>query len=66
MTKDHKPTNQGEMERIKNAGGTVEWGRVDGQLALSRALGDSPYKENATLPAEKQRVRLKKYNCTFM
>ena len=37
MTKDHKPTNQSESERIKNAGGTVEWGRVDGQLALSRA-----------------------------
>jgi len=56
MTKDHKPTNQLEMERIKNAGGTVEWGRVDGQLALSRAFGDSPYKENPNMPADKQRV----------
>jgi protein phosphatase 2C family protein 2/3 len=28
---DHKPTNTLETERIKNAGGFVEFGRVNGE-----------------------------------
>ncbi|KAE8202404.1 hypothetical protein CF328_g2229 [Tilletia controversa] len=38
---DHKPTNQKETARITGAGGFVEFGRVNGNLALSRAL-DTP------------------------
>jgi serine/threonine protein phosphatase PrpC len=57
LTKDHKPTNEAELARIRAAGGFVDWGRVDGQLALSRAIGDVAYKENKALPLEKQRVR---------
>ncbi|CAD6936933.1 unnamed protein product, partial [Tilletia laevis] len=38
---DHKPTNQKETARIIGAGGFVEFGRVNGNLALSRAL-DTP------------------------
>lgn len=56
LTKDHKPTNDEENSRIRAAGGYVEFGRVDGQLALSRAVGDAPYKQNKALPLEKQRV----------
>eukprot|EP01122_Echinamoeba_exundans_P010540 TRINITY_DN3969_c0_g3_i1.p1 TRINITY_DN3969_c0_g3~~TRINITY_DN3969_c0_g3_i1.p1 ORF type:complete len:437 (+),score=107.28 TRINITY_DN3969_c0_g3_i1:125-1312(+) len=56
LTKDHKPTNDEELSRIRAAGGYVEFGRVDGQLALSRAVGDSPYKQNKSLPLDKQRV----------
>lgn len=56
LTKDHKPTNDEELTRIRAAGGYVEFGRVDGQLALSRAVGDSPYKQNKSLPLDKQRV----------
>lgn len=37
---DHKPENPKEIERIKKAGGTVSFGRVNGGLNLSRALGD--------------------------
>lgn len=40
MSVDHKPENDKEMTRIKNAGGRVTGeGRVNGGLNLSRALG---------------------------
>lgn len=56
LTDDHKPGNPIELERIRNAGGFVESSRVDGQLALSRAMGDSQYKSNQQLPAHQQKV----------
>jgi len=56
MSDDHKPVNPGEQKRIQDAGGFVEFGRVNGNLALSRALGDFEFKQNATLAAEKQIV----------
>lgn len=37
---DQKPSSEGEMERIKNAGGFVEDGYVNGLLGVSRAFGD--------------------------
>eukprot|EP00914_Ancora_sagittata_P003527 GHVO01007419.1.p1 GENE.GHVO01007419.1~~GHVO01007419.1.p1 ORF type:complete len:375 (+),score=42.80 GHVO01007419.1:200-1324(+) len=43
-TKDHKPINPQEKERIQNAGGSVMIQRVNGSLAVSRALGDFEYK----------------------
>ena len=43
-TLDHKPTNPAEKERIQNAGGSVMIQRVNGSLAVSRALGDFEYK----------------------
>ena len=43
-TEDHKPMNPAERDRIEAAGGRVLRGRVDGELALSRALGDFRYK----------------------
>jgi len=56
LTDDHKPTNEKERRRILAAGGFVESARVDGQLALSRAMGDSQYKTNIQLPADQQKV----------
>ncbi|XP_066560203.1 protein phosphatase, Mg2+/Mn2+ dependent, 1Na (putative) isoform X2 [Amia ocellicauda] len=44
-TEDHKPFNPREKERIENAGGTVTLQRVNGSLAVSRALGDFDFKE---------------------
>ena len=41
---DHKPSNPPELERIQNAGGSVMIQRVNGSLAVSRALGDFEYK----------------------
>eukprot|EP01121_Diplochlamys_sp_Union-15-3_P005265 TRINITY_DN15593_c0_g1_i1.p1 TRINITY_DN15593_c0_g1~~TRINITY_DN15593_c0_g1_i1.p1 ORF type:complete len:234 (+),score=37.67 TRINITY_DN15593_c0_g1_i1:59-703(+) len=40
----HKPTNDAEKERITNAGAPVVRGRIFGNLAVSRALGDHAYK----------------------
>ncbi|XP_062328586.1 protein phosphatase, Mg2+/Mn2+ dependent, 1Na (putative) [Osmerus eperlanus] len=44
-TEDHKPFNPREKERIQNAGGSVTLQRVNGSLAVSRALGDFDFKE---------------------
>ncbi|XP_044291386.1 probable protein phosphatase 1N [Varanus komodoensis] len=43
-TEEHKPGRPRERERIENAGGTVSQQRVNGSLAVSRALGDFDYK----------------------
>lgn len=53
---DHKPTNPDERARIENAGGTVSQKRVDGDLAVSRALGDYNYKKTAGCRPEEQKV----------
>ena len=56
MTVDHKPDLPSELDRIKNAGGTVTQGRVNGNLNLSRAIGDLEYKNNKTLAEDKQLI----------
>ena len=54
LSVDHKPADQYERARIENAGGFVEFNRVNGNLALSRAVGDFAFKGNSSLPAEDQ------------
>ncbi|KAJ7009887.1 hypothetical protein NC653_000559 [Populus alba x Populus x berolinensis] len=56
MSKDHKPGLEVERERIRNAGGFIVVGRVNGTLNLSRAIGDTEFKQNKKLPAEQQIV----------
>uniref|UniRef100_A0AC34RJ63 PPM-type phosphatase domain-containing protein n=1 Tax=Panagrolaimus sp. JU765 TaxID=591449 RepID=A0AC34RJ63_9BILA len=46
LSYDHKPSNEIEQKRIVEAGGWVEFNRVNGNLALSRALGDFAFKRN--------------------
>ncbi|KAF2665632.1 PP2C-domain-containing protein [Microthyrium microscopicum] len=53
---DHKPQNDSERARITAAGGFVDFGRVNGNLALSRAIGDFEFKKTAELPPEQQIV----------
>ncbi|XP_052868848.1 probable protein phosphatase 2C T23F11.1 [Anopheles cruzii] len=53
---DHKPMNTTEMDRICKAGGYVEYNRVNGYLALSRALGDFTLKRNQEKLPEEQMV----------
>lgn len=53
---DHKPQNEGEKARITAAGGFVDFGRVNGNLALSRAIGDFEFKKSAELAPEQQIV----------
>jgi len=58
LSEDHKPAAETERLRIINAGGYLsEIGgvcRVNGNLNLSRAIGDLKYKANSGLPAKDQ------------
>lgn len=56
MSADHKPSLYEEEKRIQQAGGFVQFDRVNGMLAMSRALGDFTYKMNDKLSASKQLV----------
>ncbi|CEF67745.1 Protein phosphatase 2C (PP2C)-like domain-containing protein [Strongyloides ratti] len=56
LSYDHKPQNADESRRIYEAGGFVEFSRVNGNLALSRALGDFCYKQREDLSPSKQIV----------
>ncbi|CAF0906558.1 unnamed protein product [Rotaria sp. Silwood1] len=55
-TKDHKPSDLVERQRIQEAGGTVLIQRVNGSLAVSRALGDFEYKNNSNRRPNQQLV----------
>jgi protein phosphatase 2C family protein 2/3 len=56
LSQDHKPQLETEKSRITAAGGFVDFGRVNGNLALSRAIGDFEFKKSAELPPESQIV----------
>ena len=45
LSYDHKPDDEDEERRIREAGGYVSGGRVEGDLAVSRGLGDFRFKE---------------------
>jgi serine/threonine protein phosphatase PrpC len=53
MSIDHKPDDVEERTRITEAGGFVSEGRVNGNLNLSRAMGDLEYKNNKDRPVDK-------------
>ncbi|CAH1958063.1 unnamed protein product [Acanthoscelides obtectus] len=56
LSEDHKPSNSKEYNRIVAAGGWVDANRVNGSLALSRALGDYAFKRNQYKGPEEQMV----------
>ncbi|KAI3410168.1 tRNA methyltransferase ppm2 [Globodera pallida] len=56
LSTDHKPCNEEESRRIFAAGGWVEFNRVNGNLALSRAFGDFSFKKNESKSAREQIV----------
>jgi len=56
LSRDHKPMDDDERARIVKAGGFVQEGRVNGSLALSRAIGDLEYKRSKELSARDQIV----------
>lgn len=49
---DHKPECEVEIKRIEKAGSVITDGRVDGNLNLTRALGDLKYKVKEGLTPE--------------
>ena len=50
LSRDHKPDLPTERSRVISAGHYVEDSRVDGVIAISRALGDWEYKSDKLLP----------------
>ena len=68
LSTEHRPGAAAEQARITAAGGSVSAvpfsigesvssvDRINGGLAVARALGDSPYKQNAELPPSQQLV----------
>ncbi|XP_017070959.1 probable protein phosphatase 2C T23F11.1 [Drosophila eugracilis] len=52
LSLDHKPNNEAESKRIIEGGGWVEFNRVNGNLALSRALGDFVFKRANKKPED--------------
>jgi serine/threonine protein phosphatase PrpC len=56
LSEDHKPEVESERARIQKAGGYVVDGRINGNLNLSRALGDLEYKKNTDLKVGEQLI----------
>jgi len=64
LSEDHKPNLPGEHDRISRAGGSVERRqvgpivqyRVNGNLNLSRSIGDLEYKKNPCLGPSEQMI----------
>jgi len=64
LSEDHKPNLPGELARIQRAGGCIleqrcprgSVYRVNGDLSLSRALGDLRYKQNSSLRPQDQLI----------
>ena len=52
LSEDHKPDLPSERSRVLQAGHMVEDGRVDGIIAISRAIGDWEYKSATLEPAK--------------
>ncbi len=46
LSYDHKPDDEAEERRVYEAGGFVRGGRVEGDLAVSRGLGDFRFKQD--------------------
>ena len=45
LSHDHKPSNEEEKNRIHAAGSWVIFNRINGAIAISRAIGDWEYKD---------------------
>ena len=56
LSVDHKPDNPPEKARIERAGSFVAIERVNGELAMSRALGDFQYKQAKHMDISQQAV----------
>ncbi|EYU45471.1 hypothetical protein MIMGU_mgv1a008875mg [Erythranthe guttata] len=40
LSQDHRPSCEVERKRVEDLGGTIEYGYLNGELAVTRALGD--------------------------
>jgi serine/threonine protein phosphatase PrpC len=57
LSTDHKPNLLSEKTRILRAGSSISAeGRIDGNLNLSRSIGDLRYKRNKNISAKEQPI----------
>ncbi|KRX07656.1 Ubiquitin-conjugating enzyme/RWD-like protein [Pseudocohnilembus persalinus] len=56
LSQDHKPDNPKEKQRIEKAGGNIWDGRVNGNINISRAIGDLQFKSDEKLPPNQQLI----------
>lgn len=56
LSEDHKPEDKIERDRIYKAGSTITEGRVDGNLNLSRSIGDLKHKQVPGLKPSEQPI----------
>lgn len=67
LSDDHKPMDEIERARIEKANGFVEDKRVNGTLAVARAMGDFSFKREKKMTAEEQQVtcnpEIRKFTC---
>lgn len=56
LSKEHKPEKSEEKKWIEKAGGTVDNGRINENLNVSRALGDFEFKSNKDFSQKEQMV----------
>lgn len=82
LSEDHKPNDDGERRRIESLGGTVDWCgatdergdpietsgvyRINGNLALSRSIGDRSERPWVTAEADLRRHRIVEGSDTFV
>lgn len=66
LTKDHTPSTPREIDRIRRSGGHVFNNRVNGSLAVSRALGDHCLKAAGVTPVPHQSMMLLTPNHKFV
>jgi serine/threonine protein phosphatase PrpC len=66
LTEDHVPTRQDEADRIHHAGGGVFKGRVNGVLAVSRALGDISLKSAVISTPDVLKLSLSPDDCCLV
>ncbi|XP_047316027.1 probable protein phosphatase 2C 43 [Impatiens glandulifera] len=68
LSRDHRPNNSDERERVEDLGGSVEFGYLNGELAVTRSLGDwylktTPFGSSSSAPLtaepEIQRIMLR-------
>ena len=56
VTRDHKPTDKEERDRVRAAGGHIRDNRLEGIMAVSRSLGDYAFKNQKELSQAEQMV----------
>ncbi|KAJ6249616.1 s-cell enriched with leucine-rich repeat-containing protein slra-related [Anaeramoeba flamelloides] len=67
VTKDHKPTDRSELDRVCELGGTIsDTGRINGGIAVSRSFGDIMYQPYVSCEPTIKRYSLSEKSDKFL